>query len=157
MSEQTIISSSSPSEGHTTDLRFETTTNNHTSRTESCDYRRRLDFASKQLVWLIDANINHNSITSLLDSLQQLVNDTKLFDDSDKCEDFLKQKDGTITFLVVSDQFEESFFSRISHMRHIWSIHICHSSANKEHQQRRTELKVSAFFKSKNNYVTKTL
>ncbi len=108
------------------------------SLSDNCDQRCHRDFTLRQLVCLID-----NTITFSLEKLQQLVDDTILFDDSNKCEKFLEQTRNTIIFLVVSDQYGESFVPRLHHMAHIWSIHICHRSANEKQQEQRNVSKVS--------------
>ncbi len=133
MYEQTIISSSSLFD-------------NGESRTECCDQRFRRDFTSSQLIWLVDDIFNNNTIISSLKNLQELVDDTKLFDDFNNCKDFLEQTTDRTTFLVVSDQSEKSFIPQICHMKHIWSIHIYYQNVNKERRQERTESKVSENF-----------
>jgi hypothetical protein len=95
------------------------------------DQRCQPDFASSQLVCLIDDNINCNTIPFVLESLRTRVGDTILFHNLDQCEKFLEQKRSTVTFLVISDQFEESFIPRLHHFEHIWSIHICHSKCER--------------------------
>jgi hypothetical protein len=98
------------------------------------------------LIWLVDDIFNNNTIISSLKNLQELVDDTKLFDDFNNCKDFLEQTTDRTTFLVVSDQSEKSFIPQICHMKHIWSIHIYYQNVNKERRQERTESKVSENF-----------
>ncbi|UJR19348.1 hypothetical protein I4U23_022477 [Adineta vaga] len=124
-----------PSEIDTKDIKQETISRTY----DRCFH---LDIVARQIVFLFHTTIDNNIIASGEKQIQERINNINSFNNVDQCEEFLKQTNNITTFLIVSDQYEQSFVPKIIHMKHIWSIMIYHQNTNINNQQlRRTELK----------------
>ncbi len=90
--------------------------------------RRQINLESYQLVWL-DPDFNRKNDTSI-ESLRNIVDYTKVFDNSDDCLEYIKQTQDSTTFVVCTKQLAQEFISQIHPLKHIFKIYVLSEPEN---------------------------
>ena len=83
--------------------------------------RQLINLESHQLVWLTSKHIQ-NQIT--VETLRNLIDYTKLFDNNQLCAEYLKKSKEIFTSIIISDHSHENFFSSINDLDQVLGVYI---------------------------------
>jgi hypothetical protein len=104
------------------------TFNNLTMRRRHIFTQRQINLEMHQLIWL-DPNFSMRSNVNV-ESLRNIVDYTKIFDNSENCVDCIKQTQDTNTFLVCTEELAHEFIPRIHNLKHILKIYVISQPEN---------------------------
>lgn len=88
------------------------------------------------IIWLENNEKIFRKSLSIQRKLRTIINNLKLFNNEDECEEFLKRtsEDEFIIF-IINDQLAEKFIPRIHNLKQIFSIYIYSSNKKNIDQQ----------------------
>ncbi|CAF3324992.1 unnamed protein product [Rotaria socialis] len=104
------------------------TLNEDVQRMEKKIDRNFVNLESHQLVWLASQH-GHNSVS--VETLRQIIDYTKLFEDADACEEYMKTSSEITTFLMISDGMNHEILSRIHNIKQVFRVYI-HDTSSEE-------------------------
>jgi hypothetical protein len=93
--------------------------------------RNFVNLESHQLVWLAPQH-RHNLVP--IETLREIIDYTKLFEDTGACEEYIKSSNKTITFMMISDEISQEILSHIHNLTHVLGIYI-HNISNEENNE----------------------
>lgn len=115
---------------HITKVELSRTSQNPTTEING----KYVNFESHQLV-LLDANVNGNESSIVIESLRSVLGYVQVFDNIEKCYQYLQDSDGSITtFLITSGQLGEIFVPKIHDLPSVLKIYV-YCRNEKHHQQ----------------------
>jgi hypothetical protein len=83
--------------------------------------RNFVNLESHQLVWLAPQH-RHNLVP--IETLREIIDYTKLFEDTEACEEYINNSNRIITFMIISDEINQEILSRIHNLTHVLGIYI---------------------------------
>jgi hypothetical protein len=93
--------------------------------------RNFVNLESHQLVWL-GSQHGHNSVS--IETLREIIDYTKLFENTQACEEYIKSSNDTTTFLMISDEINQEIIPRVHNLDQVLGIYI-HSTSSEQNNK----------------------